>query len=76
MGADQFIYDVKYLLNTDVIIDTTGIPDVISKELFERLKPGGRLVLVGQPALDRIVCLPNAVSMFDGTGKSIRNTGW
>ena len=73
MGADQFIYDVKYLLNTDVIIDTTGIPDVISAA-YERLKPGGRLVLVGQPAPDRIVCLPNAVSMFEGTGKSIRAT--
>ena len=74
LGADCFVYDIEYLPSKcDVIIDTTGIPDVISKA-FERLNPGGRLILVGQPAPDRIVCLPNAVSMFDGTGKSIRAT--
>ena len=74
LGADCFVYDIEYLPSKcDVIIDTTGIPDVISKA-FERLNPGGRLVLVGQPAPDRIVCLPNAVSMFDGSGKSIRAT--
>ncbi len=74
LGADCFVYDIDYLPSKcDVIIDTTGIPDVISKA-FERLKPGGRLILVGQPAPDRIVCLPNAVSMFDGSGKSIRAT--
>ena len=74
LGADCFVYDIDYLPSKcDVIIDTTGIPDVISKA-FERLNPGGRLILVGQPAPDRIVCLPNAVSMFDGSGKSIRAT--
>ena len=74
LGADCFVYDIDYLPSKcDVIIDTTGIPDVISKA-FERLNPGGRLVLVGQPAPDRIICLPNAVSMFDGSGKSIRAT--
>ena len=74
LGANCFVYDIDYLPEKcDVIIDTTGIPDVISKA-FERLKPGGRLILVGQPAPDRIVCLPNAVSMFDGSGKSIRAT--
>lgn len=71
MGADQFIYDIQYLMNNDVIIDTTGVPDVITTS-YERLKPGGRLILVGQPAPGRLVCLPNAVSMFEGTGKSIR----
>ena len=72
MGADTFVYDIQYLpQKCDVIIDTTGIPDVISKA-FEMLNPGGRLILVGQPAPDRLVCLPNAVSMFEGTGKSIR----
>ena len=58
-------------MNNDVIIDTTGVPDVITTS-YERLKPGGRLILVGQPAPGRLVCLPNAVSMFEGTGKSIR----
>ena len=72
LGADCFVYDIQYLPNKcDVIIDTTGIPDVISAA-FERLRPGGRLILTGQPAPDRLVCLPNVVSMFDGDGKSIR----
>jgi len=72
LGADCFVYDIQYLPNKcDIIIDTTGIPDVISAA-FERLKPGGRLILTGQPAPDRLVCLPNVVSMFDGDGKSIR----
>ena len=49
LGADCFVYDIQYLPNKcDVIIDTTGIPDVISAA-FERLKPGGRLILTGQP---------------------------
>ena len=74
MGCDKFIYDVDYLPERcDVIIDTTGIPEVISKA-FEKLNPSGRLILVGQPAPERLVGLPNAVSMFDGSGKSIRAT--
>ena len=72
LGANCFVYDIQYLPEKcDVIIDTTGIPDVISAA-FERLRPGGRLILTGQPAPDRLVCLPNVVSMFDGDGKSIR----
>ena len=72
LGASCFVYDIQYLPEKcDVIVDTTGIPDVISAA-FERLKPGGRLILTGQPAPDRLVCLPNVVSMFDGSGKSIR----
>lgn len=72
LGANCFVYDIQYLpKKCDVIVDTTGIPDVISAA-FERLKPGGRLILTGQPAPDRLVCLPNVVSMFDGSGKSIR----
>jgi S-(hydroxymethyl)glutathione dehydrogenase/alcohol dehydrogenase len=72
LGANCFVYDIQYLPEKcDVIVDTTGIPDVISAA-FERLKPGGRLILTGQPAPDRLVCLPNVVSMFDGDGKSIR----
>ena len=73
MGADVFVYDIQYLPEKcDVIIDTTGVPDVITAA-YERLSPSGRLILCGQPAPDRMVCLPNAVSMFEGVvGKSIR----
>ena len=34
----------------EVVIETTGIPDMIHKAL-ELTRPGGRLVLVGQPAI-------------------------
>ena len=72
MGADTFVYDIQYLpQKCDVIIDTTGIPDVISKA-FEMLNPGGRLILVGQPAqtvlcvsLTRSQCSRVLVSPFE-----------
>ena len=71
MGADSFVYNVSDILQkVDVIIDTTGIPPVISAAYA----PSGRLILVGQPRPGAEVEIPNAVSMFDGTGKSIRAT--
>ncbi len=41
---------------------------------YDKLAPSGRLILVGQPAPGKSVELPNAVSMFDGTGKSVKAT--
>tara|TARA_B100001094_G_C17650793_1_gene539599 strand:- start:140 stop:610 length:471 start_codon:yes stop_codon:yes gene_type:complete len=74
MGADSFVYNVSDILHkVDVIIDTTGIPPVISAA-YDKLAPSGRLILVGQPRPGAEVEIPNAVSMFDGTGKSIRAT--
>ena len=74
MGAEGFTNDLSSIpMPVDVIIDTTGNVDVIAKA-YNKLAPSGRLILVGQPAPGKSVELPNAVSMFDGTGKSIRAT--
>ena len=74
MGADSFVYNVSDILQkVDVILDTTGVPPVISSA-YNKLAPSGRLILVGQPQPGAEVEIPNAVSMFDGAGKSIRAT--
>ena len=74
MGATLFTESIKDIENKlDVIIDTTGIPQVIG-DAYDKLAPSGRLILVGQPAPGKSVELPNAVSMFDGTGKSVKAT--
>ena len=74
MGADVFANSIRHIPTTmDVIIDTSGVPEVIS-DAYDRLSPSGRLILVGQPTPGKSVELPNAVSMFDGSGKSIRAT--
>ena len=74
MGADVFANSIRHLPTTmDVIIHTSGCPEVIS-DAYDRLSPSGRLILVGQPTPGKSVELPNAVSMFDGSGKSIRAT--
>ena len=74
MGATLFAESINDLENNvDIIIDTTGIPQVIG-DAYNKLAPSGRLILVGQPAPGKSVELPNAVSMFDGTGKSVKAT--
>ena len=74
MGAEGFTNDLSSIpMPVDVIIDTTGNAEVIA-QAYKKLAPSGRLILVGQPAPGKSVELPNAVSMFDGTGKSIRAT--
>ena len=74
MGGTLFTDSIKNIEDSvDVIIDTTGIPQVIA-EAYEKLSPSGRLILVGQPAPGKSIELPNAVSMFDGSGKSVRAT--
>ena len=74
MGATLFTESINDIEKSiDVIIDTTGIPQVIA-DAYNKLAPSGRLILVGQPAPGKSVELPNAVSMFDGTGKSVKAT--
>ncbi len=74
MGANLFVEGIMDIERSiDVIIDTTGIPQVIA-DAYKKLSPSGRLILVGQPAPGKSVELPNAVSMFDGTGKSVKAT--
>ena len=54
----------------DCIFDTTGNPEQI-EACFARLNPGGRLILIGQPAPNHAIRIPNARHMFDGSGMSI-----
>lgn len=55
----------------DVIIDTTGHPQVL-KEASKHLSNQGRLILVGQPPPGATIEIPNAIGLFDGRGKSIQ----
>ena len=74
MGADVYNKSITQLpAPVDVIIDTTGIPEVIS-DAYETLSDTGRLILVGQPPPGASLNLPNGLSMFNGMGKSIRAT--
>ena len=74
VGVDIFESSIHNVAcKVDVIIDTTGIPEVIA-DAYEKLSSNGRLVLVGQPAPGRSIEVHNALSMFDGSGKSIRAT--
>lgn len=75
MGATYFInskvenIDQKF----DVIIDTTGIPEVITKAMTQ-LSGTGRLILVGQPKPGQEITLSDANKLFDGNGKTIKAT--
>jgi len=75
MGATHFInskvenIDQKF----DVIIDTTGIPEVITKAMTQ-LSGTGRLILVGQPKPGQEITLSDANKLFDGNGKTIKAT--
>jgi len=73
-GASLFTNSVTNLdEKVDVIIDTTGIPEVIS-ECVLKLSGKGRMILVGQPAPGRGVEVMNAVNLFSGMGQTIKAT--
>lgn len=73
-GASLFTNSVTNLdEKVDVIIDTTGIPEVIS-ECVSKLSGKGRMILVGQPAPGRGVEIMNAVNLFSGIGQTIKAT--
>lgn len=63
----------SYVQEFDVIVDTTGAPEVVEKTL-PRLASGGRYVLVGQPRTDVGIMVPDARRLFDGEGKTIKAT--
>jgi len=78
LGATSFIdsssmplSDLK--LNADVVIDTTGIPAVISSGI-NLLSEFGRLIMVAQPAPGSGVEIPSANNFFGPNGKSIIST--
>ena len=57
----------------DVIIDTTGNAKVLNK-VSQFLSNHGRMIMVGQPAPGVSLEIPNALCLFNGTGKSIKAT--
>lgn len=75
VGATHFINSKTEEINQkfDVVIDTTGIPEVISKATTY-LSGVGRLILVGQPKPQQEISIPTANKMFDGIGKTIKAT--
>jgi len=73
-GASVFAAELKELGGKyDVIIDTTGIPGVIS-DAIAHLSGKGRIILVGQPAPGRGIEVMNAINLFSGMGQTIKAT--
>lgn len=54
----------------DCIVDTSGSTDAMERAI-KLLAPGGRYILVGQPAPGESLRIPNARHLFDGTGATI-----
>ena len=75
IGANYFINSKteKIDIKVDVIIDTTGNPEVIANAM-SYLSGTGRMILVGQPKPGQEVSIPNANKLFDGSGKLIKAT--
>lgn len=73
-GADRFFLSIEQVLDkVDLVIDTTGIPEII-EGAFSKLSGRGRLILVGQPNPGQYLRLPNAIQLFDGRGQILRAT--
>jgi S-(hydroxymethyl)glutathione dehydrogenase/alcohol dehydrogenase len=71
-GATFYYEDVADIpSNLDLVIDTTGKPDVIAKA-FSKLGPRGRIILLGQPNPGQDLVLPEALRFFNGSGLSIK----
>jgi S-(hydroxymethyl)glutathione dehydrogenase / alcohol dehydrogenase len=71
-GATYFHTSVAELPTAiDLVIDTTGVPEVIS-ELFLKLSNKGRILLLGQPIPGQSLVFPDALKLFNGAGLSIR----
>jgi S-(hydroxymethyl)glutathione dehydrogenase/alcohol dehydrogenase len=75
VGATHFINSLTEDITHkfDIVIDTTGNPDVIAKATTY-LSGTGRLILVGQPKPGQGVQIPFANTLFDGSGKTIKAT--
>ena len=74
VGAQEFYTSIEEISGkVDIVIDTTGIPEVISQGI-SILSNTGRMILVGQPAPGKFVQVMNAVNLFNGAGQSIKAT--
>jgi S-(hydroxymethyl)glutathione dehydrogenase/alcohol dehydrogenase len=73
-GATNFANSTNDIQESiDVIIDTTGIPKVIT-EALSKLSGNGRIILVGQPNPEESFEVTNAINLFSGKGQSIKAT--
>ena len=73
-GATVFKSSIVELESrADLVIDTTGSPEII-ESVFGALSGVGRLLLVGQPAPGESLSLPNAIQLFNGNGQTVRAT--
>jgi S-(hydroxymethyl)glutathione dehydrogenase/alcohol dehydrogenase len=71
-GATYFHANVAELPSgIDLVIDTTGVPEVIS-EIFLKLSDKGRIILLGQPIPGQSLVFPDALRLFNGSGLSIQ----
>ena len=74
VGANNFEVKIDNLTRSyDIILDTTGNPEVISK-VFLNLSNSGRLILVGQPRPGDSIILHEALRFFNGNGLTIKAT--
>lgn len=78
LGASSFVNTSETSLGDvedkfDVVVDTTGVPDVISVGT-QMLSDRGRMVMVAQPPPGKSIEIPNASAFFGPNGKVIMST--
>lgn len=56
---------ISILKGFDVIVDTTGQPELIAKA-YELMAPGGKMIMAGIPRFDQSLTLPNISKAFTG----------
>ncbi len=69
----DYIFKDLGLPGIDVVIDTTGIPEVIAMG-SELLSNFGRMILVAQPEPGKDITIPNASGFFGSNGKELIST--
>jgi len=62
--ADSWL-GLKFITSYDVIVDTTGKPDLIA-EAYRLVAPGGKVIMVGQPPRGKALVLPDVAGDFKG----------
>lgn len=71
LGANFISPDIEINTKIDVIVDTVGNMNIFSKYISV-LNSGGRYILVGQLQPNIPLVVPNAMSLFEGKGKTIK----
>jgi S-(hydroxymethyl)glutathione dehydrogenase/alcohol dehydrogenase len=71
-GANFFFQDIAEIpVRVDLIVDTTGNIDVISRA-FAKLSNRGRMILLGQPTPGQALVIPEAIEFFKGSGLTVK----